>query len=389
MVGAGFALGLAVALVVPAAAGPGSSPYARLDPFAKVLSYIERSYVDPVPQADLVDAAIKGMVGALDPHSAYYTPSEYRDLRREGDGEIVGIGLEVGKRGRHIVVIAPLEGAPAQRAGIRSGDVLLAVDDKSTRGWALGDVVTAIKGSSGTKVTLDVARPPPDTPDDLTRAKELRFVVARRLIHLDAVQKKLLPGGVGVVRVRQFQSGVAVDVEAAVEDLADENGGTLPGLVLDLRNNPGGLLTEAVQICDMFLNAGRIVSTRGRGGQQTQVYEATAAATLYDGPVVVLVDGGSASASEIVAAALGQNDRAEVIGERTYGKGSVQSIIDLRGGSGLKLTTARYYTPSGASIHDRGVDPDLIVPRGETEGKDPQMAAAASRLREMARDDSK
>ena len=387
LVGVGFALGVTVAAGLPSVAKPGESAYARLDAFAKVLSYIERSYVDPVSQSELVDASIKGMVGALDPHSAYFTPEEYRDLRREGDGEIVGIGLEIGMRGRHIVVVAPIEGAPADRVGLRRGDVLLAVDDKSTRGWTLRDVVIAIKGEAGTDVTIDVVRPQAATPLDLTHGQELRFVAERRLIHLDAVKTQLLPGGLGVVRVRQFQAGVAVDVEAAVEDLADENGGTLPGVILDLRGNPGGLLTEAVQITDMFLDSGRIVSTRGRGGQQTEAYDASSSATLYDGPMIILIDRGSASASEIVAAALGQNGRAELIGETTYGKGSVQSIIDLRGGSGLKLTTARYYTPSGVSIHGKGVAPDLPV--ALVEGEDAPLQAAATRLREMAREEAK
>lgn len=386
LLGIGFLLGAATVTALPALAKPGASPYARLDPFAKVLSYIERSYVDPVSQSDLVDAAIKGMVGSLDPHSAYFTPEEYRDLRREGDGEIVGIGLEIGKRGRHIVVVAPIEGAPADKAGLRAGDVLLAVGGKSTRGWTLKDVVAGIKGAAGTDVRIDVIRPDAGS-EDPGLGKELSFVVERKLIVLDAVKRELLDGGVGLVRIRQFQSGVAVDVEAAIEDLADENGGGLPAVIIDLRNNPGGLLTEAVQVTDMFLEKGRIVSTRGRGGQQTESFDASSAATLYDGPVIVLVNRGSASASEIVAAALGQNERAEVVGEATFGKGSVQSIIDLRGGSGLKLTTARYYTPTGASIHGKGVAPDLPVSASK-EG-DAQLTAALARARELIRDDNK
>jgi carboxyl-terminal processing protease len=381
---AGFALGVAVVIVGPVLARPGASPYARLDSFAKVLSYIERSYVDPVEVGPLVDAAVKGMVDSLDPHSAYFTPEEYRALRREGEGDILGVGLEIGNRGRHITVIAPLDGSPADRAGLRSGDVLLAVDGESSRGWTLRDVVNALKGAPGTSVVLDVARPPKDAPDDLMRARELRFEVAREAIHLDAVESKLVGEGYGYVRIRRFQAGVAVDVEAAIEDLSDDAGGALPGLVLDLRNNPGGLLLEAIQVAEMFLSSGRIVSTRGRGGQLTDSYDATEATTLYDGPMVVLVDAGSASASEIVAAAIKENGRGELVGVRTFGKGSVQSIIELRGGAGLKLTTARYYTASGRSIQDLGIAPDVPV-AGSLGDADKQLEAAVVRLGELGR----
>jgi carboxyl-terminal processing protease len=327
-------------------------PYERLNVFARVMSYIERSYVDPPDQSKLVEAAIKGMVSSLDENSAYFTPEEYAELRKEAEGLFVGVGLELGTHEGQIVVVAPIEGAPAERAGVRPGDVLRSLDGKAARGWTLREAIRRVQGAEGSEVVVEVMRGGP-------QGELHRFALKREPLEVDAVVSKPLGGGLAYVRVRFFQDGVATEVKGALEEL--EGQGEVKGVVLDLRNNPGGLLIEGVKLSDLFLKEGVIVKTQGRDRGQNQEFRAEGPGTIFAGPVVVLVNGGTASASEIVAGAFRDHGRGLLVGEKTYGKGSVQSIIDLKGGAGLKLTTARYYAPKGGSIQGTGFVPDVVV----------------------------
>lgn len=368
----GWALALVLAFGAGVVVGQGSAvdaeprpdPYGRLNTFAKVMSYIERSYVDPVEEGKLIDASIKGMVASLDPHSVYLTPQEYKALREETDGEFVGVGLEVGREHGQVRVISPIEGSPSARAGIEAGDVVLSIDGTTVRDMSLRDVVVRLKGRKHTKVTVELARPVErnlEAAVDLGLARTYSVTMERETIDVVAVTWRLLEPGYGYIRIRSFQEHVALDMEEALTALEKASAKPLKGLVLDLRNNPGGLLVEAVRVVDLFIDEGLIVSTRGRDDRNVDAYEARASSTRVKVPVVVLVNRGSASASEIVAGALRDHERATILGVRTYGKGSVQSIIDIQDGSGLKLTVGRYYTPSGASIQDKGVIPHVEV----------------------------
>ena len=364
LVGVGFALGLGVGLAPRADAEPPANPYARLNTFAKVMSYIERSYVTPVNQQELLDEAIKGMVSSLDPHSLYLPPEAYRALREENNGEFVGVGLEIESRDGMVQVVAPIDGAPADRAGVAAGDVLIAVDGDSVRRLTLREVVRRLKGPEGSRVKLDLLRPEPVADPkariDLTKAQPVSVELERQTITVVAVSARMLEPGWGYARIRSFQDGVAEDLVDAFEGLRAERGG-LSGMVLDLRNNPGGLLLEAVEVADLFISEGVLVSTEGRTRKGNATYRATPSGTHIEVPLVVLINGGSASASEIVAGALKEHHRADVLGVRSFGKGSVQSIIDMKDGSGLKLTTALYYTPNHTSIHGTGIEPDREI----------------------------
>ncbi|MEL6177821.1 MAG: S41 family peptidase [Myxococcota bacterium] len=362
-VGLGFVAGLWVGALSPADAEPPANPYARLNTFAKVMSYIERSYVTPVDQEKLLDQAIKGMVSSLDPHSLYLPPEAYQALRQENNGAFVGVGLEIESREGLVHVVAPIDGAPADRAGVLSGDLVTAIDGNSVRGLTLREVVQRLKGPEGSSVTLTLLRAP--TPvsgrkPDLTQAKPITLTLVRQTITVVAVAPQMMEPGWGYVRLRSFQDGVADDLIDAYNTLRAETG-DLHGLVLDLRNNPGGLLLEAVQVADLFIDEGVLVSTEGRTRKGNAVYRAAPAETRIQVPLVVLINEGSASASEIVAGALKEHGRATVVGVRSFGKGSVQSIIDMKDGSGLKLTTALYYTPNHTSIHGKGIEPDLEI----------------------------
>jgi len=359
-----FAVGVGVGQGSVVDAEPRPDPYSRLNTFAKVMSYIERSYVDPVDQGKLIDASIKGMVGSLDPHSVYLTPEEYKALRDENDGEFVGVGLEVGRQAGQVRVISPIEGSPSARAGVEPGDVVLTIDGVSVRDMTLRDVVTHLKGKKGTSVRVELARPVEKNVDavvDLSLARVYTATMERETIDVVAVTWRLLEPGYAYVRIRSFQEHVALDVERALDAIEAASTKSLKGVVLDLRNNPGGLLVEAVHIVDLFIDEGLIVTTRGRDARNVDTFEARSTSTRVRVPAVVLVNRGSASASEIVAGALKDHGRATIMGTRSYGKGSVQSIIDIQDGSGLKLTVGRYYTPSGASIQDKGVIPDVEV----------------------------
>lgn len=333
--------------------------YRQLELFARVLSYVQNNYVEPVDEQQLMYGAIKGMLETLDPHTQFMPPDVFKEMKIDTSGEFGGLGIEIARRDDNIVVVAPIDDTPAQRAGIRSGDQILKIDDEPTRNMELARAIQKMRGPAGKKVLLTIMR------DGFTAARE--FAIIRDHIRIASVESTLY-GGIGHVKVKNFQERTDQSLNKELQKLRQQNGGKeLKGLVLDLRNNPGGLLDQAVAISDRFLPGNlAIVSTRGRSGTQVTEERSKERDTERGYPMVVLVNAGSASASEIVAGALQDHDRAVILGTPTFGKGSVQTVIEMEDGSGLKLTIARYYTPSGRSIQEKGILPDYIVP--ETEG---------------------
>jgi carboxyl-terminal processing protease len=348
---AAFAGG-AVAAELARATTARQSPYAMIEQLARVLVMVEHEYVDPVDRARLVEGSIKGMVAELDPHSSYLAPEDYGIFRGDTEGHFGGVGVEVDFSTDFATVIAPIEGSPADRAGIRSGDRIVAIEGQSVRGKSPTDLVRAMRGEPGTKVMLTIRR------DGVDRF--LYFTLVRRVITVTSVASKLMDGKIAYLRIKTFQSGTHAEFVDHLGRLRAEAGGKLRGVLLDLRNNPGGLVDEASSIADEFLAGGTIFTTRRRG-RVVDAVQADASGALRHGPAAVLVNEYSASASELVAGALRDQKRATVVGANTFGKGSVQVIVDLPGGAGLRLTTLRYYTPNGQAIQGQGVKPDLVV----------------------------
>ena len=329
-----------------------ASPYHLLDQLARVLVLVENDYVEPVDRRRLIEGAIKGMVAELDPHSSYLPAEDYSVFQADTDGRFGGIGIEVDFDEDHVTIIAPIEGSPAALAGILPGDHIVAIDNQTVHGKSFEDLVRQMRGAPGTRVTLTIRR--------AGSSKLLYFTLTRRVIEVASISSKLLEGDVAYVRIKTFQTGTHNELVSAVGALRAEAGEKLDGVLLDLRNNPGGLVNEASAVADEFLTGGVIYTTRHRG-QIVDEVRATSSGSLQRGPIVVLVNEYSASASELVAGALRDQHRAVVVGARTFGKGSVQSIIDLPGGAGLRLTTMRYYTPGGRSIQAQGIEPDVKV----------------------------
>ncbi|MBN1944267.1 MAG: S41 family peptidase [Bradymonadales bacterium] len=356
-----FTLGYFSRQIVRAQVDDSAPPYPELSTFANVLAHIEQSYVDPVDSPELLYGAIKGMVRTLDPHSAFLTPEELERMRTETRGEYVGVGMEIGAREGEIVVVVPFEGGPAFEAGIQAGDVLLEVDHLSTVNRSVADIVNQLRGEQGVPVEIRLRRQTSDF-----EFESLQFTVIRDTIHMQAVSSQLLAPGIGYLSISIFQANVTDDSLAAIDDLEVQNDGPLTGLVLDLRNNPGGLLNEAIALSDIFLDNGVVVTTEGRNPHENESYSSRDGATRYEGPLVVVVNGGTASASEIVAGALQDYGRATLVGTTTFGKATVQSIFNFPDGSGLKLTVARYFTPLHRSIHENGLVPDILISRGAT-----------------------
>jgi carboxyl-terminal processing protease len=348
---------LLLVLILPASALPADEAvYQGLANFTKVLDLIERNYVDKVDSEELTQNAIEGMLKTLDPYSAYLSPERYKDLEIGTSGEFGGVGMEVAVENGVLKVISPIEGSPADIAGIKPGDLIMEIDGKSTRGMVVYDAVKLLRGPKGSSVTVTIAR----------EGEGSRHInLTRDVIRIKSVKYKLLDDGIGYIKVSQFQENVSNELTDALSKLELDNGGSLRGLVLDLRNNPGGLLDEAIKVTDEFIDKGLIVSVRGRTSNQSKEYYATKGESKRDLSLVVLVNKGSASASEVVAEALQDSKRATIVGSKTFGKGSVQTIIQLDDGSGLKLTTAKFYAPSGRSISDVGVTPDIIVEENE------------------------
>jgi len=327
--------------------------YENIDIFTEVLRQVEKNYVEPKDPKELIQGAIKGMVRSLDPHSSYLTKEEHEELMEETKGEFSGIGIEITIKDRILTVVSPIEGTPAYKAGMKAGDKIIKVEGESTQDMTLLDAVKRIRGPEGTEVKLTVMREGAEKPID--------FTITRGVIPIKSVKAFMLSPGIGYVRISNFQSDTAEDVSSALDDLEKEN--KLKGLIIDLRNNPGCLLSQAIEVSDLFLDSGIIVSTKGRGdGHDIKATAHKENKKAGEYPIIILVNGGSASAAEIVAGALKDNKRALILGTRTFGKGSVQTILPLSDGSGLRLTTARYYTPSGKSIQSSGISPDLEIP---------------------------
>jgi len=327
--------------------------------YTHVLDRVRASYVEPVTEDKLIANSLKGMLSSLDPHSDFLDESEYQDLVDESEGEFAGIGAEITRDESHPKVISPIDNTPAAKAGLKPGDVILKIDGKLTEGMDLKDVVDRLRGPVGTPVSMTIAR---------MGVRPFNVVLTRAVIHVASVKSRLEPGKIGYIRVSLFAEKTNDELVKAIDTLTRKAGGRLNGMVLDLRNDPGGLLDQAVAVAGDFLDGGVVVSTRGRDPDDNRVFDAPNSGDRLAGvPMVVLINGASASASEIVAGALKERHRAQILGTRSFGKGSVQTIIPLEGRGAIRLTTALYYTPSGNSIQDRGITPDFVVlpPKGE------------------------
>lgn len=342
-----------IALLVPfAVSAAENGTYRNLRIFTDVIEEIERSYVDEPDSEKLIEEAIKGMVNSLDPHSALLPPQAHSELQEDTRGRFSGVGLVLAIRNEKLTVVSPIEGSPAKEAGIRNGDVIIAVDGEKTAALTMEESITLMRGPRGSMVTLTVLQK--------QGGKEVDLTLRRDEIPLQSVAHYELKRGFPFIAVTSFNDNTARDFEAAL--LAHEARGPVKGLVLDLRDNPGGILQQAVDMVDLFLDEGVIVSIKGRDEEQRQVWRATTEKAVRSFPVVVLINGGSASASEIVAGAMKDHKRGLILGTTSFGKGSVQNIIPLSDGYGLKLTVALYYTPSGVSIQARGIVPDVELP---------------------------
>ncbi|MDT8386960.1 MAG: S41 family peptidase [Thiogranum sp.] len=328
-------------------------PVEELRTFTDVFGRIKNDYVEEVKDGDMLVNAIRGMLTGLDPHSAYLDQEQFKELQVGTSGEFGGLGIEVGIEDGFVKVIAPIDDTPAQRAGVLAGDLIIRLDDTPVKGLSLEEAVKIMRGKPGSTLRITVVREGADQP--------LKIDIKRAIIKVRSVKSRMLEDGFGYLRISQFQSKTAENMVDGIEELKKEAGGSLKGLVLDLRNNPGGVLNGAVAVSDAFLKKGLIVYTDGRVGDSKLRFNATPDDILTDAPLVVLVNQGSASASEIVAGALQDHGRGIIVGSQTFGKGSVQTILPLSNGSAVKLTTARYYTPSGRSIQAEGIVPDIIL----------------------------
>jgi carboxyl-terminal processing protease len=351
----------------PAAVAP--LPLEELRSFTEVFSRIKSDYVEPVDDKKLLNDAIQGMLAGLDPHSSFLDPEAFKDMRIETEGQFGGLGIEVTMENGFVKVVSPIEDTPAARAGLKSGDLIIRLDDKSVKGMTLTEAVRLMRGKPGTDITLTVVREGQNKP--------LKFTITRAVIKIQSVKYRLLEPSYGYVRITQFQSGTERHLTEAIRKLEKENKGPLAGLILDLRNNPGGVLNAAVSVSDAFLESGLIVYTEGRVSDSKLRFSATPGDLIKGAPMVVLINGGSASASEIVAGALQDHRRAIVMGTKTFGKGSVQTIIPVSNGGALKLTTARYFTPKGRSIQAEGIEPDILVQEARV-----TLAEAPERIKE-------
>ena len=349
---------------------------------SEVLDRIRADYVERTDDHELMSSAIRGMVGELDPHSSFMDKDEFEELQIATEGNYSGVGVEVTLDAGAIVVITPLDESPAARAGIRAGDRIIAVDGRPVDGSALPESVARIRGEPGTVVNLKIGRQSAPAP--------LEFAIERAIVTVHSVRSEMLEPGYGYLRISQFSDTTGPDFDQALEALQARAGGRLRGIVLDLRNNPGGVLDAAVEVSDAFLERGIIVTAEGRAPEASFRRDAAAGDLAHGARVAVLVNEGSASAAEIVAGALHDNERATLMGRKTFGKGSVQTVLPLTDGQALKLTTSKYFTPSGVSIHERGIEPDIVLPdvpapAGQVAppvAKDPDVRAAIAWLKD-------
>ncbi len=331
--------------------------YQNLKIFTHVLDVIQENYVEEVDPKTLLYGAIRGMLETLDPHSSFMPPEMFKELQVETRGSFGGLGIEITIRDGVLTVISPIEDTPAAKAGIKAGDQIIKIDGEPSKNMSLMDSVKKMRGPKGTKITISVRR---EGDPEL-----LEFTITRDIIRIKSVRFRMLDKDVGYIRLTSFQEKTVKDLRKAMDDLIQQAGGKLSGLVLDLRNNPGGLLDQAVEVADTFLESGLVVYTDGRIPNQKMKFKADKKNTYTGFPMVVIVNNGSASASEIVAGALQDHHRAVILGTKTFGKGSVQTIIPLEDGSGLRLTTSRYFTPKGKSIQAVGITPDIVVEQSE------------------------
>lgn len=335
----------------------GESPYLPFDQMSRVILLVEHNYVEPAQREKLLDGAMRGLVAELDPHSSYMNQEEFSEFTSDTEGRFAGIGVEVDLRDEQITVIAPIDGSPAARAGVKAGDRILAVDGRPLRGAKLDRIVDVMRGAAGTKVTITVGRTGATDPID--------FTLVREIVQVASIEAKRLDKGVLYIRLKQFQETSHEELLRAIARVRKESSEPFSGVLLDMRYNPGGLVDQAELIADEFLSKGVIYSTRHRGKVLDQV-EASAGGALVGPKTVVLVNEYSASAAELVAGALQDQERCTVVGNPTFGKGSVQTIFELPGGSGLRLTTMRYYTPNGRAIQAHGIDPDILIRPAKT-----------------------
>jgi len=374
LLGMGGVAGFAAALMLfPAAHGSNDgSAYRQLDLFSDAFERVRANYVRPVQDSELVNNAIEGMVSGLDPHSSYMDAKTFADMQIQTRGEFGGLGIEVTMEDGLVKVISPIDDTPAAKAGIKTGDFIAAINSTPIQGMALNDAIDKMRGPNGSKVSLTILRPGTKKPFDVN--------LTRAVIHVDSV-KSHREGDIGYIRISAFNERTGPGVEKAIRDLRAQIGSGLRGYVLDLLNDPGGLLDQAIDVSDDLLGSGEIVSTRGRHPEDTQRYGAKSGDITGGKPVVVLINGGTASASEIVAGALQDHKRATVVGMTSFGKGSVQTIIPLGpGGGALRLTTARYYTPSGHSIQATGIVPDFAVSQGDDDDSTKLLRTSEAKL---------
>lgn len=334
--------------------------YQKLDIFANVLERVKGYYVEEVSETTLIENAINGMLTALDPHSSYLKPSEFDDMQEQTKGEFGGLGIEVTMENGLVKVVSPIEDTPAYKAGVQAGDLVVRIDDHEVQGLTLQQAVDKMRGEVGSSVKLKIFRE--------SEKRSLDIEITRAVIQVKPVKSRLEAGGLGYVRITSFNDYTDSTLQDHLKKLVKENDGKpLRGVVLDLRNNPGGLLNQAITVSDDFLEKGEIVSTRGRVQGQNSRFNAKEGDVLNGAPMVVLINGGSASASEIVAGALQDQKRAVLVGTKSFGKGSVQTVMNLPGGAGMRLTTALYYTPSGRSIQAKGIEPDIEIKQAKLE----------------------
>ena len=346
-------------------------PLDQLRNFSDIFARIKSDYVEQVSDKELLENAIRGMLSGLDPHSAYLNTDEYKELKIGTTGQFGGLGIQVGIENGYVKVISPIDDTPAYKAGIKAGDLIVNLDNKPVKDMSLNDAVKVMRGKPGSKIKLSVMREGSDSP--------INFELERAIIKVKSVKSYLLEPGFGYVRISTFQAKTAKHLKAAIEGLLKENKAPLNGLIVDLRNNPGGVLNAAADVSDLFIEKGKLVYTQGRVSNSYFEFNAKPGDVLNKAPMIVLINAGSASASEIVAGALQDHKRAVIMGEKSFGKGSVQTIQELRNGGAVKFTTARYFTPNGRSIQAEGIEPDIKI-------KDMQLTAdvnnGPSRLKE-------
>jgi len=348
-----FTICLIVSLITSAQANPNDELYKKLDLFSDVLNTIKKEYVDEVKQDEVIDSAINGMLQSLDPYSSYMSPEAFENMNRDTKGEFGGLGIEITMEAGLVKIITPIEGTPADKAGVLAGDYIVKINGKQVKGMTLLDAVKLMRGKVGTSINITVRRP--EIED------EIKFKITRAIIKIREVSAEI-KSNIGYIRLRAFNEQ---SHNQLIKQLNKITNNKLDGYILDLRNNPGGLLSQAIKITETFLDGGEIVSTKGRGKNDIKIFNAKKGDKINKKPLIILINQGSASASEIVSGALKDHKRAILVGEKRFGKGSVQSIIRLKNRGGLRLTTAKYYLPSGVSIHEKGVEPDITVKRNK------------------------